>query len=91
MLATGWAQQNTSFPPPALQILLVGDSGVGKSSLLLRFATGGFEEVRLGTLGILRDCTAIHGAMQQHALLTIQAKWVAHPWRAVAAAAGRSC
>jgi len=28
-----------------LQILLVGDSGVGKSSLLLRFATGGFEEL----------------------------------------------
>lgn len=27
------------------QILLVGDSGVGKSSLLLRFATGGFEEL----------------------------------------------
>lgn len=31
--------------PPASQILLVGDSGVGKSSLLLRFATGGFEDL----------------------------------------------
>ena len=28
-----------------LQILLVGDSGVGKSSLLVRFTTGGFEEL----------------------------------------------
>jgi hypothetical protein len=27
------------------QILLVGDSGVGKSSLLMRFATGTFDEL----------------------------------------------
>lgn len=33
------------------QILLVGDSGVGKSSLLLRFATGGFEEMA-PTIGV---------------------------------------
>lgn len=36
-----------------LQILLVGDSGVGKSSLLLRFTTGGFEELA-PTIGTLR-------------------------------------
>lgn len=28
-----------------VQILLVGDSGVGKSSLLMRFATGSFDEL----------------------------------------------
>ncbi len=28
-----------------VQILLVGDSGVGKSSLLMRFATGDFDEL----------------------------------------------
>ncbi|KAL4443821.1 hypothetical protein ABPG75_011558 [Micractinium tetrahymenae] len=33
------------------KILLVGDSGVGKSSLLLRFATGGFEELT-PTIGV---------------------------------------
>ncbi|EFN60048.1 hypothetical protein CHLNCDRAFT_133281 [Chlorella variabilis] len=33
------------------KILLVGDSGVGKSSLLLRFATGGFEEL-VPTIGV---------------------------------------
>jgi Ras-related protein Rab-18 len=40
-------------PPSSLpaQILLVGDSGVGKSSLLLRFATGDFEELS-PTIGV---------------------------------------
>jgi GTPase SAR1 family protein len=33
-----------------VQILLVGDSGVGKSSLLMRFATGEFEELQ-ATIG----------------------------------------
>jgi Ras-related protein Rab-18 len=39
------------FFPFKKQILLVGDSGVGKSSLLLRFATGGFEEMA-PTIGV---------------------------------------
>jgi Ras-related protein Rab-18 len=34
------------------QILLVGDSGVGKSSLLLRFATGEFEDDLQATIGV---------------------------------------
>lgn len=34
-----------------VQILLVGDSGVGKSSLLLRFATGEFEDLQ-ATIGV---------------------------------------
>jgi GTPase SAR1 family protein len=33
------------------QILLVGDSGVGKSSLLLRFTSGEFEEASVPTIG----------------------------------------
>lgn len=35
----------------AMQILLVGDSGVGKSSLLMRFATGTFDELS-PTIGV---------------------------------------
>lgn len=31
---------------PVMQILLVGDSGVGKSSLLMRFSTGEFDELQ---------------------------------------------
>ena len=38
-----------------LQILLVGDSGVGKSSLLVRFTTGGFEEL-VPTIGTWDTC-----------------------------------
>ena len=34
-----------------LQILLVGDSGVGKSSLLMRFTAGQFEESSVPTIG----------------------------------------
>jgi len=51
----------------AAQILLVGDSGVGKSSLLLRFATGGFEEVgRQGLLGGMACRHAMeHGIYKQ--------------------------
>ena len=38
-------------PPTLSQILLVGDSGVGKSSLLLRFTSGEFEEASVPTIG----------------------------------------
>ena len=34
-----------------LQLLLVGDSGVGKSSLLLRFTTDEFDESTSPTIG----------------------------------------
>ena len=34
-----------------MQILLVGDSGVGKSSLLMRFTAGQFEESSVPTIG----------------------------------------
>ena len=40
-----------------LQILLVGDSGVGKSSLLVRFTTGGFEEL-VPTIGTCPPASA---------------------------------
>ena len=38
-----------------MQILLVGDSGVGKSSLLMRFTADQFEESSVPTIG--RACT----------------------------------
>lgn len=34
-----------------VQILLVGDSGVGKSSLLMRFTADQFEESSVPTIG----------------------------------------
>ena len=43
-----------------LQILLVGDSGVGKSSLLMRFTAGQFEESSVPTIGIGAAAAAAH-------------------------------
>ncbi len=37
---------------PAFNIILVGDSGVGKSTLIKRLLTGAFEEKYVATLGI---------------------------------------
>ncbi len=45
------AQNDPGAPDHTFKILLVGDSGVGKSSLLLRFATGDFEELS-STIGV---------------------------------------
>jgi len=42
----------TAEPEHVFKFLLVGDSGVGKSSLLLRFATGNFEEDQQATIGV---------------------------------------
>ncbi|KFG56091.1 Rab18/RabC-family small GTPase, partial [Toxoplasma gondii MAS] len=35
-----------------LKLLLIGDSGVGKSSILLRFAEDVFNEKQLSTIGV---------------------------------------
>ncbi|KAL8453556.1 hypothetical protein Emag_001775 [Eimeria magna] len=35
-----------------LKLLLIGDSGVGKSSLLLRFAENKYDEQQLSTIGV---------------------------------------
>ena len=42
-----------------IQILLVGDSGVGKSSLLMRFTAGQFEESSVPTIG--KDAVPVVG------------------------------
>ena len=46
------ANSDPNAPDHTFKILLVGDSGVGKSSLLLRFATGDFEEDQQATIGV---------------------------------------
>ena len=47
----GTPMNDARTPDHTFKILLVGDSGVGKSSLLLRFATGDFEELS-STIGV---------------------------------------
>lgn len=46
---TTWLAANTAL----LQILLVGDSGVGKSSLLVRFTENQFQDATAPTIGML--------------------------------------
>ena len=38
-----------------LKLLLIGDSGVGKSSLLLRFTEDKYDEQQLSTIGALQQ------------------------------------
>ena len=53
----------TEHVVPALKLLLMGNSGVGKSSMLLRFVEDRFlgEDVHAATIGTdccdLRDCS----------------------------------
>ena len=47
-----------------VQILLVGDSGVGKSSLLMRFTAGQFEESSVPTIG--KDAVPAVGTCGPH-------------------------
>lgn len=44
---------NASSPVPTFKLLLMGDSGVGKSSILLRFVEDKFlgEDVHAATIG----------------------------------------
>lgn len=42
----------TSVPCQLVKVLLVGDAGVGKSSLLLRFTDGSFDERIQSTIGV---------------------------------------
>lgn len=52
-----------------VQILLVGDSGVGKSSLLMRFTAGQFEESSVPTIGeSLSSSTFVCNKTTQHSM-----------------------
>lgn len=52
MALTGPMREATPGYDFLLKVLLVGDSGVGKSSILLRFTTDQFDEQQLATIGV---------------------------------------
>lgn len=46
-------------PDHALKLLLVGDSSVGKSSILLRFTDDTFSDKQAATIGVDFKCAAV--------------------------------
>ena len=56
-----------------MQILLVGDSAVGKSSLLMRFTAGEFEESSVPTIGkpFVALGPELLAAVQEYSLLLV--------------------
>ena len=57
----GEGREETSHVDHTIKLLLVGDSGVGKSSLLLRFCNDTFEELPRAHSGI-EDAAAVAAA-----------------------------
>lgn len=57
--AVGEGQPRAPVPLPAstlVKVALVGDSQVGKTSLMVRYVEGGFDETQLQTQGRRRPC-----------------------------------
>lgn len=65
-----WVMTNLTLPadkaPATLKLLLMGDSGVGKSSVLLRFVEDKFlgEEVHAATIGSVYCCLPVPNKVQ---------------------------
>jgi len=54
-----YGETHTSGPITSLKLLIIGDSGVGKSSLLLRFTDDNFDPDRAATIGVDFKVTTI--------------------------------
>lgn len=54
------ASAPSSSAPPLIKVALVGDSGVGKTSLMVRYVEGTFDETQLPTQGVNFSEKTIH-------------------------------
>lgn len=65
-----------------LKLLLIGDSGVGKSSLLLRFTEDKYDEQQLSTIGQNTDCLTYRckplwtGSVHRHRVLAVSSLYI---------------
>jgi hypothetical protein len=71
---------------------LLGDTGVGKSSIVLRFVTNSFEKYSESTIGCVRRARALRvGISGFVALIATQRAAAARPRALTPPAAPRSC
>ena len=50
------------MPAPLVKVALLGDSQVGKTSLMVRYVEGTFDSTQLQTQGLCASCCAVQAA-----------------------------